>query len=87
MKNILIGALALFTVFQANAKQLSGYVYALDKKKKVPLEGAAILELGQPNGTLTDGNGFFEIDLNTNTTQIVVSYVSLFLIPSTLPTK
>lgn len=76
MKNILIGALALFTVFQANAKQLSGYVYALDKKKKVPLEGAAILELGQPNGTLTDGNGFFEIDLNTNTTQIVVSYVS-----------
>ncbi|MCO4818182.1 MAG: carboxypeptidase-like regulatory domain-containing protein [Bacteroidetes bacterium] len=76
MKNILIGALALFTVFQANAKHLSGYVYAQDKKKNIPLEGAAILELGQPNGTTTDGNGFFEIELNVNTTQIVVSYVS-----------
>lgn len=76
MKQIIVCLLCIITGFAANAKHLNGYVYGQDKKKKVPLEGAAILELGQPNGVLTDGNGLFEIELNENTTHIVVSYVS-----------
>ncbi|MFT7592511.1 MAG: outer membrane receptor for ferrienterochelin and colicins [bacterium] len=76
MKQILMCLILLSSGFYANAKHLRGYVYGQDKKKKVVLEGASILELGQPNGALTDGNGFFEIELNPNTTHIVVSYVS-----------
>lgn len=76
MKKLLVCLILISTGLYANAKHLSGYVYGQDKKNKVPLEGAAILELGQPNGVLTDGNGFFEIDLDVNSTHIVVSYVS-----------
>jgi len=76
MKQIIVCLILLIAGVNAYAKHLSGYVYGQDNKKKIPLEGAAILELGQPNGVLTDGNGLFEIELNENTTHIVVSYVS-----------
>ncbi len=60
----------------ANAKEISGYVYGLVKNKKVPLEAAAVKEMGFPNGVLTDANGFFSFEINAATTQLEVSYVS-----------
>ncbi|MFT5724591.1 MAG: outer membrane receptor for ferrienterochelin and colicins [Bacteroidia bacterium] len=76
MKQIITSLLILFCVTSAFGKHVSGYVYRLDKKKKIPLEGATIKEVGQPNGVLTDQNGFFEIELQTQSTEMIVSYVS-----------
>ena len=60
----------------ASSKSLNGYVYGQQDKRKLPLVGALIKELNKPNGTITDGNGFFTIELEAETNFIIVSYVS-----------
>ncbi|MBO6517977.1 MAG: TonB-dependent receptor [Bacteroidia bacterium] len=59
-----------------SAQVITGHVYELDKKKKVPLEGAMIRELGFPNGSLTDSSGKFSINVNLIPAELEVSFVS-----------
>jgi outer membrane receptor for ferrienterochelin and colicin len=61
---------------QSRAQTVSGHVYELVKNKKSPLEGAAIKEIGFPNGVLTDESGAFEITMSVIPGSLEVSYVS-----------
>jgi len=75
---ILLGLLLITSILptQTNAQTVSGRVYELVKNKKSPLAGAAIKEIGFPNGVLTDDAGAFELKMTTVPGRLEVSYVS-----------
>lgn len=66
MKNIFIIAI-LFLAISASmsAKKITGTVYGKDADlKKTPLKNASVFVLGEKNGTLTNKDGRFEININ-----------------------
>lgn len=76
MKKITTLILVICSALPVFSKTVSGYVYGKQDKRKIPLVGAFIKELNQPNGTVTEENGFFTIDVQENTQYLVVTYVS-----------
>lgn len=60
----------------AQGQTITGNVYELVKRKKVPLEGATILEIGAPNGQITDSLGGFSINMTTVPGRLLVSYAT-----------
>lgn len=57
---------------QMESRKLSGTV---TDEKGEPVVGANVVEKGTTNGTVTDGNGFFTIDLKQETSLLIVSYI------------
>jgi len=53
MKKIIIWLIAMTCVHWAHGQQtVTGYVYGLSGKQKIPLEGATVTENNCPNGTI-----------------------------------
>ena len=52
---------------------INGYVY--DKKTQEPLIGIAVIEKDTENGTTTNLDGYFELEVNTTPIILVFSYV------------
>lgn len=78
MKKIIIWLIAMTCVHWVHGQQtVTGYVYGLSGKHKVPLEGATVTELDCPNGTIVGENGFFEITLSCGEehAQLIFQYV------------
>jgi hypothetical protein len=67
---------AMLLMLNASAQQVSGFVYERNEKNKVPLTGANIVQINTTNGTITDHQGFFSINLvKPGGEDIVISYV------------
>ncbi len=57
--------------------KVCGMIYEEDKLgNREPLIGATVLWLGTSDGTTTDHEGHFEMNQNSNTSELVISYVS-----------
>jgi len=66
----------LFSVIVASAqsqKTITGTV--LSSEDNLPLPGADIIEKGTNNGTSTDFDGNFSLEVNENATSLVISYI------------
>jgi iron complex outermembrane recepter protein len=63
----------LGSVVQTHAQTLEGRV--VDSATNEPLQGATILETGTTNGTSTDQNGIFSLNLLSQNNTITVSFV------------
>lgn len=59
--------------FQINAQTIEGRV--TDASTGDPLESATVLETGTTNGTSTESDGTFELELTTDVNEITVSFV------------
>lgn len=59
--------------FQLNAQTIEGRV--TDATSGEPLEGATVLESGTTNGTSTEPDGSFELELTTDIDEITISFV------------
>lgn len=86
MKSIMNFLIMLFTLYliQTNVNAQSSYYTQCikgritDKQTKVPLFGASvfIMENGQPNGTITDDNGYFALaGVNTGRVTLNIQYI------------
>jgi outer membrane receptor for ferrienterochelin and colicins len=74
----IINLLALLFIFHSNllSETISGRVFGLDESnQKKPLPKASIAIIGSNQGTFTDNNGYFKIELPPKAHFIVVSYV------------
>ncbi|OQX78839.1 MAG: hypothetical protein B6D61_04625 [Bacteroidetes bacterium 4484_249] len=71
--------LTLFTALNLSAqdKSIAGYIYNLDKKSvKTPMAFANVVWMGTQTGTVSDENGFFELNNPGNKhSRFVVSFV------------
>ncbi|MFA6361047.1 MAG: carboxypeptidase-like regulatory domain-containing protein, partial [Dysgonamonadaceae bacterium] len=75
MKNFFLLCVALLMSFQLIAQQrrVSGTV--LDSKDKSAMIGANIMEKGTLNGTITDINGNFSLNVTSSNSILVVSSI------------
>lgn len=65
---------SLFIYSQSDAQTISGYVY--DAETKEPLHNTSILQIGTQNGTTSNNEGFFELELiKRKSVSIQVSYL------------
>ena len=69
---VLTSILLLFGVFAFSQKQISGSV---TDESGVPLPGAAIVESGTNNGTSSDFDGKFTINLENDDSKLEISYI------------
>ena len=73
----LIALLLLLQTFTMYSQAVTGTVMEQNGNKNVPLIGASIYQLGTTNGTITDDQGRFQIELlNNKPAAIVASFVS-----------
>jgi len=63
----------IFSAHTLQAQVIDGRV--LDSSSQEPLQGASIIESGTTNGTSTDRNGDFSLNLSTDGTQITVRFI------------
>lgn len=73
---VLISTFLLFFVIAASAqsqKTITGTV--LSSEDNSPLPGATVLEKGTNNGTSTDFDGNFSLEVNENATSLVISFI------------
>ena len=75
MKNIFVLCMALIMSFQLMAQQrrVSGTI--VDSRDQSAMIGANIMEKGTSNGTVTDIDGRFSLDLNTSSPVLVISSI------------
>ncbi|HHT33822.1 MAG TPA: TonB-dependent receptor, partial [Bacteroidales bacterium] len=75
MKNIFVLCMALIMSFQLMAQQrrVSGTI--VDSRDQSAMIGANIMEKGTTNGTVTDIDGRFSLDLNTSSPVLVISSI------------
>lgn len=75
MKNIIVLSLALIVSFQLMAQQrrVSGTV--VDSRDQSAMIGANIIEKGTANGTVTDNDGRFSLNLITSNPVLVISTI------------
>lgn len=75
MKNIIVLSLALIVSFQLMAQQrrVSGTV--VDSRDQSAMIGANIIEKGTANGTVTDNDGRFFLNLTTSNPVLVISTI------------
>jgi TonB-linked SusC/RagA family outer membrane protein len=75
MKNIIVLSLALIVSFQLMAQQrrVSGTV--VDSRDQSAMIGANIIEKGTANGTVTDNDGRFSLNLTTSNPVLVISTI------------
>ena len=59
--------------FQSLSQVIEGQVF--NQSNRLPLEGATILETGTSNGTATDEEGLFSLELSGEADEITVSFV------------
>lgn len=76
MNRLLLTFLLTLMVGWVSAQTLRGYVKEKDGKKSRPVVGANVLWNGTNKGTVTDDNGYFEIEKPTDKElKLVVSFV------------
>ena len=75
MKNILTLCLALLMSFQLSAQQRRITGTVIDGNDNTALIGVNISEKGTSNGTITDFNGRFALNLTTDNSIMVVSMI------------
>ncbi len=68
--------LSLFTVYGQGKKNIKGLV---TDEKNEPLIGVSVVEVGTSNGTITDVDGKFEINVLSNSTLKLAILVTMFL--------
>ena len=75
MKQITLFFWSLLITFQLTYGQVTikGYVY--DKETQEPLIGVTVIEKDTENGTTTNLDGYFELEVNTTPIALVFSYV------------
>ena len=71
---LLLLCLSLFTVYGQGKKNIKGLV---TDEKNEPLIGVSVVEVGTSNGTITDVDGKFEINVSSNST-LKFSYINIF---------
>jgi len=75
MNNVFVLFMALIMSFQLMAQQrrISGTI--IDSRDRSPVIGANILEKGTSNGTVTDVNGNFSMEVSSNNSVLVISSI------------
>ena len=75
MKNFFLLCITLLTSFQLIAQQhrVSGTI--LDSNDKSAMIGANIMEKGTSNGTITDINGKFSLNISSSNSILVISSI------------
>jgi Ca-activated chloride channel family protein len=75
MKNgiLLVVAMILLLAFDRPAKTIKGKVFS--DINGDPMSGVTVIEKGTTYGTVTDGNGFFEMDLKGDKPTLVFSFI------------
>ena len=68
---LLLLCLSLFTVYGQGKKNIKGLV---TDEKNEPLIGVSVVELGTSNGTVTDIDGKFDLNVSSNST-LKFSYI------------
>ena len=74
MKIKLISILVIFLsiAVEAYSQKVSGYVYEILENSKSPLIGANVYQANTTNGTVTDQEGFFRMEMNNTEQQFLV---------------
>ncbi len=74
MKLKLISILVVFlsVTFDAYSQKVSGYVYEILENSKSPLIGANVYQANTTNGTVTNQEGFYSMELNNTEQQYLV---------------
>jgi len=75
MKNIFVLCMALIMSFQLMAQQrrISGTI--VDSRDRSPMIGANIMEKGTTNGTVTDIDGKFSMEVSSDNSVLVISSI------------
>lgn len=73
-KVLMFAMMLLMTVAAMAQTKVSGFVSDAGKE---PIIGASVLEKGTTNGTVTDFDGKFELNVLNNQATLVVSYVGM----------
>ncbi len=75
MKNVFVLCMALIVSFQLMAQQrrISGTI--IDSRDRSPMIGANIIEKGTSNGTVTDVNGNFSMEISSDNSVLVISSI------------
>jgi len=74
IKILIIGAMGLFFI-SAQAQKINGTVYEQSEKGEQPLPGVNIYWSGTQTGTISDGEGKYKIERDTNAHMLVFSFV------------
>ncbi len=75
-RSLLTYIISLITITYLNAQQIKGYVYEILEENKLPLIGANVYQASSTNGTVTDENGYFLLNIdNAYEPQVIVSFV------------
>ena len=68
---LLFGIVFLAISMKSQSSKMCGYVY---DSSQSPLIGASVVEKGTNNGTITDIDGYFELEVNKANATLVISY-------------
>lgn len=80
---LLLLCLSLFTVYGQGKKNIKGLV---TDEKNEPLIGVSVVEVGTSNGTITDVDGKFEINVSSNST-LKFSYIGYNVLEKKIGTQ
>ena len=71
-KVIILISIWCIGIYGLYAQQVSGYVYEMLESSKLPLTGANVYEVNNTNGTVTDQNGYYSINIQSQKNRLLV---------------